>query len=429
MQMSETDKKTAVVLGGTVPHGELIRELKERGYRTVLVDYFDDPPAAEFADIHCKESAMDYDAVYNIAKQYHADIVLSSCLDQQMNVAMKTAERLDLPHPFSADTAEKVTNKRLMKKIMMDNDIPTARYYVVSQDTDISELDLAQEVIVKPADSCGSAGISRVAFAEKEKLQEAVNKACGFGLSGKAIVEDFIEGTEMGVHGYRKDGIFHLILSTCKISVIDGNMTRQLCNAYFPKLNRVLEKKLLEIATQIGDAFELPDNTPFFMQVIVRDDEVYVIEFSPRVAGGTSSMVAKEYAGFDMLSYSIDSYLGKTGDSNDSARLEKYVICFPIFASEGVLDQICGIEKSMAENIVSDVIILKKQGDQITGDKPSSCNVLKYLIAADSVEECLHKLKIADEYTDVLDDKGVSIRIGKNELTSKLFMEKTSVLL
>ena len=37
--------KTAIVLGGTVPHIDLICQLKERGFRTILVDYTTAPPA------------------------------------------------------------------------------------------------------------------------------------------------------------------------------------------------------------------------------------------------------------------------------------------------------------------------------------------------------------------------------------------------
>ena len=40
------NKPIAIVLGGIFPHAEVIKKLKKRGYYTVLVDYFDNPPAA-----------------------------------------------------------------------------------------------------------------------------------------------------------------------------------------------------------------------------------------------------------------------------------------------------------------------------------------------------------------------------------------------
>ena len=52
------DKPVALVLGGTNPHIELIKQLKERGYYVVLVDYLDNPPAKKYADIHEQESFL-----------------------------------------------------------------------------------------------------------------------------------------------------------------------------------------------------------------------------------------------------------------------------------------------------------------------------------------------------------------------------------
>ena len=422
------DQKTAIVLGGTVPHGELIKELKNRGYTAILVDYFADPPAARYADIHYRESAMDLQAVLKIARQHEADLVISSCLDQQMNIAMKVAEELGLKHPFSAEVCENVTNKGRMKKIMMDHGIPTAQYHVIDQETDLDHLQLSDTVIIKPEDSCGSAGVSKVSFADKTRIKEAIHKACSFGTSGNAIIEDYIEGTEMGVHGYVQDGSFHLIFGTCKISVIDGDMTRQLCNLYLPEIRTSLKEKLLKIANDIVKAFRLPADTPLFMQVIVRDDEVFVIEFSPRVAGGTSSEVARDYAGFDSLVYSIDSYLGAFHEV-ETPKLSRYVCCFPLYAKAGILGKIGGPKALSADKTVDRVILLKHPGDPIGNDKPSSANVLKYILSGSSYEECYEKTRRADEMTEILDQDGNSLRTEKGQLTHELLVKKLSELL
>ena len=76
------EKQIALVLGGTVPHMELIRQLKERGYYTILIDYLDNPPAADVADEHIKESTLDEEKVLEIAKQRRASLVISGCVDQ-----------------------------------------------------------------------------------------------------------------------------------------------------------------------------------------------------------------------------------------------------------------------------------------------------------------------------------------------------------
>ena len=427
--MKNTDRKTAIVLGGTVPHAELIRQLKGRGYYTVLIDYFENPPAASFADVHLKDSAMDYEAVLRIAKEYNANLVLSSCLDQQINVAMKVAEECKLLHPFSSETAQKVTNKKLMKKIMMDNDIPTAKYWLIDNDADLKELVLNYPVIVKPADSCGSAGIYRVETKNDEILGKAVKDAASFSTTGSVIIEEFIMGTEMSVHGYVEDSVAKILFGTCKISKISHGITQQLSNLYIPKLRDDLQEKLETIANKIVKAFNLPAFTPLFMQYIVKGDDVYVIEFSPRVAGGTSSEVSRIYCGFDLVSYSIDSYLGEHR-KYEGHRLGKYVCCFPLYADEGVFDHIIGAENLRKDGTVHHEILLKSKGDHIDWSKPSSANVMKYLIDGDSFDECYEKIKKADKVTDIIDTDGKSMRGGGSpRLTHELYLERLKELI
>src|SRR5690554_5176276 len=120
--------KKAIVLGGTVPHIALIERLKMRGYYTVLVDYLSDPPAKEYADEHIQESTLDPRIVLEIARNIETDLVISACIDQANAIACYVAERLNLPHPYSYDTALDVTQKHRMKSIMEQAGIPTSDF-------------------------------------------------------------------------------------------------------------------------------------------------------------------------------------------------------------------------------------------------------------------------------------------------------------
>lgn len=57
-------KPVAIVLGGTRPHIALIENLKARGFYTVLVDYYDNPPARAMADRNARESHLDGDVIF-----------------------------------------------------------------------------------------------------------------------------------------------------------------------------------------------------------------------------------------------------------------------------------------------------------------------------------------------------------------------------
>ena len=122
------EKPVAIVLGGTAPHIELIRQLHERGYKVVLADYLPNPPAKKHADIHEQVSTMVGDAVLEVARKYDAKLVMSACVDQANITACYVAEKMSLPHPYSYQLASDITNKGFMKKVMWENNIPTTRY-------------------------------------------------------------------------------------------------------------------------------------------------------------------------------------------------------------------------------------------------------------------------------------------------------------
>lgn len=425
-QENKRDLPVAVVLGGTVPHKNLLAKLKERGYYTVLIDYFDNPPAAESADVHCVESAMDLDVVTNVAKENNAEVILSSCLDQQMNIAMRAAETLGLAHPFGAELTERVTNKRLMKRIMMEGGIPTSRYYIVDEFFDLSKLELTYPVIVKPVDSCGSAGV--VKLESSEKLKETVKTSMEWSRDHRAVVEEFVEGTELSVHCYVEAGKAKVLFTNCKIAKMEGKAYQQMLNLYMPQLDSGLQKELERVADLIVEKFELPSYTPMFMQVIVKEGKVSVIEFSPRIAGGLASYISENYAGFDLLNYSIDSYLGMHEDRGNAA-LKNWLCNLPIYCTEGVFAKVSGTEQLIKEGIVKKLELLKVPGDHVDMEKPSSSNVCKYLIEGDSAADCFRKASYAKAHTDCLDVSGKSIINRTFVLTEEEFNDKVSALL
>jgi len=152
------DKPIAIVLGGTNPHIALIENLKNRGYYTLLVDYLENPPAKTFADKHIRESTLEKEKVYDLAKRYNASLVISTCIDQANATACYAAEKLGLPSPYNYETALNVTNKGLMKRIMLDNNIPTARHFFIKRPDEFFNFKMKFPVVIKPADSNGAVG-------------------------------------------------------------------------------------------------------------------------------------------------------------------------------------------------------------------------------------------------------------------------------
>ena len=141
--------KKIIVLGGGADQIDLILDLKQRGYYVILVDYYENPVAKPYADIHIQESTLDKETVLEIAKREQVDNVITACIDQPLLTVAYVAEKLGFHKQFTYEEALRVTNKQYMKRIMWENDIPTSKFKIINDiNADISEL--TYPLMIKP---------------------------------------------------------------------------------------------------------------------------------------------------------------------------------------------------------------------------------------------------------------------------------------
>ena len=401
--MIKDKRPIAIVLGGIYPHAAVLDKLKKRGYYTILIDYFENPPAASHADEHCRESAMDEDLVLKIARDKGAELVLSPCLDQQLMIAIKVAEKLGLPHPFDSETAVNVTNKKYMKRMMIENGIPTARHYQVGENTDLSNLVIDYPLVVKPVDCCGSAGVARVE--KPEDLTAAVKEACQWSWSNEAIVEEFKTGREINVYTYVKGGKAKLITTLNRVSYVSGKDIRYYGGISPAMLSTHVREKIEEIASKVAVTFGLK-TTPLFLQVMVgKNESVDVIEFSPRLGGGTCYYLMEHNAGFDMLEASIDSYLHVESDQEPHKESSQFLI-YQLQAHACIFDHIEGVEELKEKGLITQCFFQKTRGMSVTTEKVSSSRVAALLVEGKNPEDCFGKLQDIMRTIKIIDDQG-----------------------
>ncbi|MBO7602254.1 MAG: hypothetical protein J6S94_04385, partial [Bacteroidaceae bacterium] len=191
------EKPIAIVLGGTSPHILLVDKLHERGFYVILIDYLDNPPAKRVADEHIQESTLDKEKVLEVAKARNAQLVISACIDQTNSICCYVAEKLGLPHPYSYQTSLCVTDKGLMKRIMVDNGIPTSSFTTTASIETIDWEKIEFPAVVKPVDCNSSKGVRRVDSVEETK--QRVVEAISLSRTKTAIIEGFNHGEEIQV--------------------------------------------------------------------------------------------------------------------------------------------------------------------------------------------------------------------------------------
>ena len=401
------NEQFAIVLGGTAPHIELIKQLKERGYKVVLADYLPNPPAKKFADVHEQVSTLDNEAVLRIAKQYNAKLVISACVDQANITACYVAEKMGLCRPYSYQLASDITNKGFMKRVMWENNIPTTKYIFLNNDENLGANTLRFPVMVKPADSCAASGVKKAN--NSVELEKFLAEAKKVSRTGRTIVEEFFSGTEVSVYAFVKQKKANILMISERLSTIEGPNQVLKCYATItpPKISEEALKKIECYTTQIANVFGL-DNTPLHVQFICNGPDVCVIEFAPRVGGGISYENIRNNTGFDIISATIDSYLQKTVDVKFS-RSSKYFSVNLAYGVPSVFDHVEGIEPLVKSGYIDSIHYHRTKGSSITADRASGGRIAAILVSGKTRQEILDKVKHVFENVNAYDDKGNQI--------------------
>ena len=387
------NKPIAIILGGTVPHKFLIENLKNRGYFTILVDYYDNPPAACVSDRHVKKSTLDKEVVLNLAKQENASLVISGCVDQANVTACYVAEKLGLPAPYSYEAALRVTDKALMKEGMLKAGVPTAIHEVVyiEQISDF-QCDIFPKVI-KPSDCNGSKGVRKVN--NQAELATHLEEACKLSRTKKAIIEDFNQGIE--VNGYffvGEDDVKLLYTKSKMLPNTDGMKSLQSFLSIGPEsLSDTARFNFLDATKKISTEFNLK-NTPILVQANIDGDKVKVIEFAPRVGGGLAFREIKILTGFDLIDAVIDSYLGVEVKVNLSQYKNDFVSVLHLYGTHGTFDRVEGLEELVEGGVIKEYFIHKTPGMLMNSEDLASRNrVLGIILFADSNHALFDKIK------------------------------------
>ena len=406
------EKPIAIVLGGTAPHKLLVEKLHERGYYVVLVDYLTNPPAKQLADEHIQASTLDKERVLGIAKEKNASLVISTCIDQANSVCCYVAEKLNLPHPYSYDTSLLVTNKGLMKKRMKEFAVPSSPFILTKNIENVDWNRVSFPCVVKPVDCNSSKGVHRAD--SPEEAEPYILEAIKLSQTNEAIIEDFCPGDEIQVDCVALDDDADVVMTRSKVKVqfAEGSVLNSVGSIVPAQIPEKVLPELKTIAKNIARGFGL-HNTPFFYQAIVTDNKINVLEFAPRVGGGLSYYMIKNFVGFDAVEAAVDSFLGTPINKTYHAPENIYRSCL-LYAKPCTFDHVEGVEELKARGIIQEFLITKSKGDIIDGDMRSSNRVASFIVAATNLDELKDNISLCLRYVRVIDENGNNMAIMPN---------------
>ena len=396
----------ALVLAGGLAQIELIKQLKERKIITVLADGNSNALARPYADIFYQISLFDAEAVKEVAVKEKVDFIITCCADQVLLIVAQVSEMLGLPCYISYQTAQNVSDKKYMKKLFGENQIPTSR------DIELDEIDweeihkLHYPLVVKPTDAYSSRGVRKAI--DDKSLEIYFNEAKEISRAGNVIVEEFCAGEEISVDVYVEDGRAHVLCVSNSEKIKNDNRFVIFRGRYPVNASPEVMKQIQSVAQQIADAFELK-NSPMLIQMINTGTSVSVLEFCARTGGSMKYLLLKRSCGFDVIKAVIDLTLGLKPHVELSAPENEYIVNDFIYCKLGIFDHLEGFDELLEQKVLSDYRLLRPQGFKVLGANSSSDRVAGFSIQADSLVEFNQKHKMVVDYVKVIDADGNDI--------------------
>ena len=395
-----------LVLAGGADQIALINEFKARGHETILVDYFENPPARPYADKHIVASTLDVERVKEIAIDQKVDLITTACTDQALLTVANVSEQLGLPCYLSYQTGLNVTNKSYMKNVLLANNIPTAKFVILDKVDLDAVKDFSLPLVVKPVDCNSSKGVKRID--DIADITKYLEEAIKLSRTKKAIVEEFKTGKEISVDYYVEGCEAKLLCATTSLKIKNSKSFTILCSDY-PAINEEQEELLKVIGNQVAKAFGLKD-CPLFIQMIANGTDVNVIEFSARMGGGSKYNLIRVLSGVNIMSKYGDLVLGGKPSVSPS-KLVNFCKMVYLYCNPGVFDHIEGLEELKQQGIIDSYFEYKTMGMEISHAETSGDRPAGYLITAETADALQEKLNYVDSHIKVVSDKGEDIML------------------
>ena len=315
-------------LGGIYYLLPAIEVAHKHGYHVITVDNVPDNIAHQYSDEYHNVSIINKDDVLNLAHKLQIDGILSYGVDPGVTTVAYVAEKMNLPFQCSYQSACILQDKSLFRQFLAENgfNVPKAKGYSNVNDA-LNEANLFQwPVIVKPVDSAGSKGITKVS--DIKDLHDAATKALEFSHIGHFIIEEYLD-----ILGYQ---------STADCFTVDGKLAYvdysdqifdpHAANPFVPTTRiwptTMEQSHQDELTKELQRLFTLLKCKTGIYNIETRictNGKAYIMEVSPRAGGNRLAEIERIGTGIDLIEAEV---CNAVNDPIKEIKMPHYDVCY-----------------------------------------------------------------------------------------------------
>ena len=306
-------QKKLMLLGGLRYLLPVIEAAHKLGIYVITCDYLPDNIAHKYSDEYCNVSIVDKEAVLAVARELQIDGIMSFAVDPGVVTAAYVQEQMGLPgNPYESVCI--LQNKDRFRNFLTKNgfNVPEAKGFSSVEEAMAETYWYPWPVIVKPTDSAGSKGVTRVD--RLEDLEAALKVAFAHSLSGRVIVEEFIEkqGCSSDSDCFSVDGQLKFVSFSAQRFDEDAP------NPYTPSAyswpSTFTEEQEAELTSEIQRLLTLLGMRTSIYNIETRvgsNGKPYIMEVSPRGGGNRLAEMVRFATGVDLITNAVRAAVGE----------------------------------------------------------------------------------------------------------------------
>lgn len=408
--------KRLLILGGSRISCEIVRHARAMGIVTGVTDWYplEKSPAKQAADEAYYVNTTDIDAMAELVREKKFDGVFTGFTDSVLPYYADICERVGFPAYGTREQFELFIDKTKYKALMREFDVPTIPEFTINTDRfDESVKDIVFPVIVKPADSSGSRGITVCENAEE--LKKAISFAADTSKAKEILVEQYIDNAEATVFWLFVDGRYYMILLGNRH--IKHNQEGELpLPAGYTYPAAVQPKFLAEVAPKMEKMFRsvgIKDGM-MFMQCKIVDGTCVVYDIGYRLTGSLEYINLKGVCGYDPLDMMIRFALTGSMEEPDIDKKADpylggaYAYNVSLLCRPGKIAEIRGLEEIRKLPGVLEAVVAHPVGDVITEAMKGRLAqiTVRILGRAADIESMKNEMLKIQELAHVISDTG-----------------------
>lgn len=396
-----------MLLGGIRYLVPAIEAAHKHGYHVITVDYLPGNIAHKYSDEYHDVSILekDKDRVLELARKLKIDGILSYAVDPGVVAAAYVAERMGLPFTCSYEAACIMQDKSKFRHFLSQYgfNVPNARGYDNPEDA-LKDIDFFNwPVIVKPVDSAGSKGVTRVD--NPDDLRSAISHALEESHNGHFIIEDFLElqGSQSSadcfsvngklVYADYSDQLFDKEAEnpfTPSIEIWPSSMPQQHQDYLTHEIQRLL--KLFECGTGLYN----------IESRVCKNGKPYIMEVSPRAGGNRIAELQRIGTGIDLIEAEVCKAVGEDIKNITMPHYEGWYVNYIVHSNNDGMFVDAVIDSDFMERNVIESEIRVSPGDHVETFKGANNAIGTLFLHFDTREEMESALASQKEWLNVI---------------------------